>query len=57
MSKNQVLQQLSDDERAAEGSDDDLGMDEDYSYDSASRSIQDLGCLPNNISLGSCGLR
>ena len=33
---NQVLHYLSDDEWAAEGSDDDLGMDEDPSYYSAS---------------------
>ena len=33
---NQVLHCLSDDEWAAEGSDDDLGMDEDPSYYSAS---------------------
>ena len=33
---NELLQQLSDDEWAVEGSDDDLGMDEDYSYDAAS---------------------
>ena len=33
---SQVLHQLSDDEWAAEGSDDDLGMDEDYSYNSSS---------------------
>ena len=33
---SELLHQLSDDEWAAEGSDDNLGMDEDYSYDSAS---------------------
>ena len=32
---SELLHQLSDDEWAADGSDDDLGMDEEYSYDSS----------------------
>ena len=40
---HQVLHYLSDDEWAAEGSDDDLGMDEDPSYYSAS---SDEGIIP-----------
>jgi hypothetical protein len=40
---NQVLHYLSDDEWAAEGSDDDLGMDEDLSYYSDS---SDEGIIP-----------
>ena len=40
---HQVLHYLSDDEWAAEGSDDDLGMDEEPSYYSAS---SDEGIIP-----------
>ena len=42
---NQVLHHLSDDEWAAEGSDDDLGMDEDPSYHFAS---SDEGITPSH---------
>ena len=48
---NDVLHQLdSDDEWVAEGSDDDLGMDSDYDYDSASseegtRSVHIHACI------------